>query len=235
MIVDYVRSCYSTQMRFTEGEAPVAVTWHFAKEGAGLFPGWNSFASRNWDSRQSLGDEIGEVGPYVWSNGKPLEYGNDMFTCDDLDWFDTGIPVGEVPPQPNPDWPPDCCSEAPPPCCGCNIPDSLTITASNLGGLCPCLDGLSCTIERVSTDCQWAGTLGTCGGVTATLLLGVTDDGMGNCVAVLTLLWDGIGDDLEEADSFVCISGDFVSADFVLILHRGDIGCQSAVGFHLEP
>lgn len=48
MIVDYLRSCYSAQMLFSEGNPPVWVDWYFVPPSTPVLPYYTRFASGNW-------------------------------------------------------------------------------------------------------------------------------------------------------------------------------------------
>jgi hypothetical protein len=73
MVMDYVRSCYSTKMRFFNDDPSRLsdVQWYFADPGASIFPGHHRFASLNWSSRELPSGPIGEVAgqPRPYSKG----------------------------------------------------------------------------------------------------------------------------------------------------------------------
>src|SRR5438094_9925525 len=46
MVCDFIRSAYTTTMRFFQGsDFEIPVRWYFAKDGAQLMPFWHRFAS----------------------------------------------------------------------------------------------------------------------------------------------------------------------------------------------
>lgn len=80
--MDYVRSCYSSEMRTIDGVAPAPVKWFFTGPGAKLFKGPSPFRSNNWNSVKEW-QGIGEQGipdccdsvAYPWHSGKaPAPY-----------------------------------------------------------------------------------------------------------------------------------------------------------------
>jgi len=163
MIVDYVRSCYRTDMVFRAGDDPVPVEWHFVKPGAGLFPGWNAFTSANWDSRQLFAGDLGEQpGSKPWRRGNQLPYGSSTYNCfTQLPWFDTGIPSGEHTGPVNPDGSLACCEPTDQSCCP-GLGSSVTLTIPPGDG-CPCLDGQSCVLNKTAFN-KWQGGFQACGG-----------------------------------------------------------------------
>jgi len=177
MIVDYVRSCYSTEMVFRVGDDPVSVEWHFADPAAGLFPGWNAFASGNWDARKLYAGQLGEQpGNKPWKKGIPLGRGTALFGCTDvLSWFDTGIPAGEQTPVTGSDHVPLCCSAPPVDSC-CGISGSLTLSFP-AGQGCPCLQDVVIILTQTSAN-QWNGEAVVCGGQTIQFQLRCTGSGV---------------------------------------------------------
>ena len=82
--MDYLRSCYTTKMRFTAGGTPVGVVWYFAPTGAKVFASRHQFASLNYSkglfptSDTSIGEVVGATRP--WSNGaNPAYYDGQRF------------------------------------------------------------------------------------------------------------------------------------------------------------
>lgn len=111
MIMDLLRACYTTKMRFTEGdltEYPVA--WFFCNEGAQVFPTAHVFNSLNWVGDKFQITTAGEVedAPRPFSYGvAPVERCNDATLarmrgqgfCGPEEWFhdpgsDAGAPLG---------------------------------------------------------------------------------------------------------------------------------------------
>lgn len=68
--MDLLRSCYTTQFRFHDGQIPQDVTWYRAAASAQFFPKPHAYASRIWDTEDDWGP-VGEVrpAPRPWSNG----------------------------------------------------------------------------------------------------------------------------------------------------------------------
>jgi len=115
MVMDYLRSCYSTDMQFDEAGLIVhKVRWYWCEPGAKLFPGRNSFSSDNWSPINNSTLGLGEVwnSPRPWSNGSlsvPPPPG-DGHVCGDLSWFSEGCP-SDAPPLPrSPSGLATCCS-----------------------------------------------------------------------------------------------------------------------------
>jgi hypothetical protein len=101
--MDYLRSCYSTDMQFDlAGNIVGKVKWYWAAKGAKIFPYQNSFSSDNWitPSNSTLG--LGEVwnSPRPWRNGSLLVVPpGDGHVCGDISWFTDGCP-SDAPPLP---------------------------------------------------------------------------------------------------------------------------------------
>lgn len=75
MIVDLLRSCYSTKMRFYR-DAPgveTMVDWFFCEPDAKFLPFRTVFNSGNWWSDKTTSPPLGEVAgaPRPWRNGQP--------------------------------------------------------------------------------------------------------------------------------------------------------------------
>ena len=72
MVMDVLRSCYSTQMQFSTGGPNVGVEWYWCPPGAKLFSSRHHFASLNWDKGNDNGiHTVGEVpgAARTWRNG----------------------------------------------------------------------------------------------------------------------------------------------------------------------
>lgn len=112
--MDYLRSCYSTDMQFDlAGEIVGKVKWYWAAKGAKIFPYQNSFSSDNWitPSNSTLG--LGEVwtSPRPWRNGSLLVVPpGDGHVCGDISWFTDGCPSDAAPLQRSPSGLALCCS-----------------------------------------------------------------------------------------------------------------------------
>lgn len=160
MVMDYLRSCYRTTMVFRIGDAPVEVTWKWAKEGAQRFPGDHSFGSTNWVERVSDAGDLGEQpGDKPWSNGSGVHGdGASLGTCTDANMFISGIPDGELAPEVDSEGWPLCCSAEPPFDC-LALSDTLTLT---LAGTSDCSNiDQAVTLTRIPGLCVWVGAAGT--------------------------------------------------------------------------
>jgi hypothetical protein len=85
MIVDMLRSCYSTEMSFfVDDPITIPVQWYFCDEDALPFPGYNRFGSGNWASSRDSWPGIGEVlgAPRPWNNGLMPRLLNEMVDSD---------------------------------------------------------------------------------------------------------------------------------------------------------
>jgi len=81
MAVDFLRSCYATQMKFfTDSDTYVAVRWYFCAPGAKNFPGYTRFGSGNWASDKLDWPGVGEVlgSPRPWVDGSPPPWGTSV-------------------------------------------------------------------------------------------------------------------------------------------------------------
>jgi len=154
LVMDFLRSCYSCEMVFREGDQPIPVDWYFVDDNAQAFPGFHSFGSANWVNRQSEAGALGEQpGPRPWRDGsKPINAGTgNTFALQcasnvDPEWWRTGIPSGEESGPYNAEGLPECCVTGPPsnlPCEDCGaVPDvDMALTFSCPG--CPDLDATS--------------------------------------------------------------------------------------------
>lgn len=101
--MDLLRSCYTTQMRFTPGGEPQRVRWYFCPPGARLFPGEHSFSSLNWTKQDTLPDEddgaIGEVigARRTYGKGKAPAGVTGQSVCGPVDWYREGAPLTAPP------------------------------------------------------------------------------------------------------------------------------------------
>jgi len=154
--MDYLRSCYTVDMVFRDGDPPRKVQWYFTDD-AKAWPFMHAFASANWVSKEVVSGDLGEQpGPRVWVNGsRPINAGagdDKAVECAGLrkEWFQTGLPIGEDGGPWDVDGLPECCTNPTPPppepCDSCDdIPTSLLCTFSCPD--CPCLDGAEFVIE----------------------------------------------------------------------------------------
>lgn len=137
--MDYVRSCYSTKMRFFPDDPAhlSTVQWYFADPSALAFPGYHRFASLNWSSRVlpsgPLGEVSGQSRPYSKGSiaGRPLGQHFDG----QRSFFTNGCPLGGTGLNRTPSGiPVDCATFQPNRCVGageatptatCSIPGDL--------------------------------------------------------------------------------------------------------------
>jgi hypothetical protein len=138
-VMDYLRSCYSTAMRFdpTQPSQLRSVRWYFADPRAPVFLGSTPFRSRVTSNMTSDDGSLGEVHgqPRAWSNGKtPLPYPAPGSCAPDSD-FATGIALGGAWPV-GPNGVKACCGVLPEPLpCGLGPAGFPTVQLSDsLGG-----------------------------------------------------------------------------------------------------
>lgn len=96
MVMDLVRSCYSTDMRFFPNRPDIVtrVRWFFTLPGAKDFPGHTRFGSGIWTDDKQNWPGLGEVlgAPRPWNNGQaPLGYTGEFF-LGNLEDFVSGTP-----------------------------------------------------------------------------------------------------------------------------------------------
>jgi len=170
LVMDWLRSAYSTTMRFRDGDDPIAVRWYRADEGANAFPAFHAFQSQNWDDRQPTATGLGEQpGPRPWRSG--VKPGNG-YIGDDLsagcaaaipDWWENGIPEGEDFGPYDEDGVPICCTgcEA---CSGMEMPAELAMVVAPASGECPCWGASGAiTMTYNAAICKYTGSLSACG------------------------------------------------------------------------
>lgn len=101
--MDWLRSCYSTDMQFDlAGTIVGKVKWYWCRPGAKVFPYQNSFSSDNWITPANSTLGLGEVwnSPRPWRNGSILVVPpGDGHVCGDISWFTDGCP-SDAPPLP---------------------------------------------------------------------------------------------------------------------------------------
>jgi hypothetical protein len=118
MVMDYLRSCYSTKAVFKVGGHESGIKWYFAPDGALKFPHPHVFSSLNWCAPTCEPYDLGEVvgRPRPWSNGAtPVEASGQGF-CGDPDEFRYGIADYLADPRAEfPDGLPTCCPPICPP------------------------------------------------------------------------------------------------------------------------
>ncbi len=100
-IVDHLRSCYRTVMRFgIDCKQVRLIRWHWTAKGAKTLPMQTAFVSRNWAEPQPYPD-LGEVWLYPrrWVNGSfPLVLPGDDHFCGAEDVWENGWAEG-CPPE----------------------------------------------------------------------------------------------------------------------------------------
>lgn len=93
--MDLLRSCYTVDMVFRDGDAPQQVRWFRAAKEAKLFEGPQAFFSYNWED-----DPTGPVGEQrpgrrPWSNGQGPACAKGIKEPFGLpEWFQRGLPPG---------------------------------------------------------------------------------------------------------------------------------------------
>jgi hypothetical protein len=97
MVMDFLRSCYSTSCQFTEDPSIVAtLKWYWADPGATVFPGISAFGSLNWTDRKvgyvGPGEILGSPRPY--SKGAIVGRPGGIHYDGTASWFEHGQPPG---------------------------------------------------------------------------------------------------------------------------------------------
>jgi hypothetical protein len=118
--MDYVRSCYSSNMRLYNDRPEILTPgqWYFCKPGAKLIPYTHAFCSREWDDYRIKGDDplIGEVGPRgPYTDGVAPDRLDGLHWCGDAEVWRIGVQFGADPLPRWPDGVPICCDTGPPP------------------------------------------------------------------------------------------------------------------------
>jgi hypothetical protein len=138
-VMDYIRSCYSTQMRFRTGDTPVSVAWYFCPTGAKKFSSRHRYASLNnarglYVDDGSIGEVPGAARP--WRNGsEPAAYDGQRIAGTASD-FDTGSPTGSTLSWAGtPEMPIACMLTPPPPCFTPQLANYNTVEMSFDGGV----------------------------------------------------------------------------------------------------
>lgn len=137
MVMDMLRSCYITQMRFlTDDPTPHWVTWFFADKNAKPFPYQHRFGSLNWASEKAGGNEIGEVpgASRGWSNGANVLRKRGRKFCGKRDYFADGAPHDAFDLCTDVEGNTDCCeTELGSRCSGCwrRIPQDLFLVITS--------------------------------------------------------------------------------------------------------
>jgi microcystin-dependent protein len=105
MIVDNLKSCYTTQMRVRlNPELIVTVRWYFAPPGAKPLPTPTAFDSSVWntDFFDSLAGDLGETSlTRTWDAGVAPPGVTGQSTPTPLSWFLAGVPASVTGPYPN--------------------------------------------------------------------------------------------------------------------------------------
>ena len=142
--VDYLRSCYSTQMRF-DPASPASlrpVDWYFAEPGTPLLFFPTPFRSRNYANMTSDDGSLGEVFgvPRVWRRGDPPSPYPVAGPCNPAPDFLNGISLGGVHPI-APSGVKSCCYPTHD-CCSMSMPFGPSVALEIHFPSVPCLDGL---------------------------------------------------------------------------------------------
>jgi len=158
MIMDYVRSFYTSNMIFRTGDPPVLVTWKPAAPDAIPFPFPHNFGSSNWNERNYQAGDIGEqdiVTP--WIEPMPSDRSGRICACPvPVSWWTSGIPTGQQTPITDANGVPLCCSGPVPVIVnGYTIPDMLTLSFD--GSVCPQLSGVVAVLNRLPGQGAWVG------------------------------------------------------------------------------
>jgi hypothetical protein len=112
MACDFLRSAYSTTMRFVRGNPSITspMYWYFCKSTALPLPTDSRFGSANWDSQRKLTSDLGEdaTAKRRWRNGANPNVSTGRQWAGDLHYFQQGAPnVGPLP-RLGPATPVDC-------------------------------------------------------------------------------------------------------------------------------
>lgn len=171
-VVDAVRSCYRTKMRFSPDTDLVEVRWYLSPAGAPFLPRPTCFNSLNWatdgerDSDTGLAGEVpGE--PRPWSNGNTAGISRMGFkgSAGPDDYWLNGAPSPVwLPLELTSEGIPVACGGPPPPlpCYGPGLPATLYCRITRLTGGCFDLDGDLEFTQTSSTT--WAATIEIGGG-----------------------------------------------------------------------
>lgn len=113
MVVDFLRSCYSTKMYFflDQPDLETRVRWYWAPEGAKVLPFPTRFGSGNWASQRDNWPGLGEVlgAPRPWNNGEVLAGADGIQPCGTADQFLNGTTVPDPPYPREPNGLASCC------------------------------------------------------------------------------------------------------------------------------
>lgn len=115
MIVDLVRSCYKTKMRFFRDRPDIEteVEWFFTEPGAKFLPFRTAFNSANWWADKTIAPLLGEISGAArpWRSGQPPAPYAGQSPCGSAEQFLHG---DAVPPSP----PVERLANGMPVCCG---------------------------------------------------------------------------------------------------------------------
>lgn len=117
-VVDLVRSCYRTTMRFAHGGPALPVRWYFCDPDAQLLGMETPFTSANWDPRKGEWDGLGEVvgATRTWDSGSTPTWATGQGLCGSPDRWESGWEEGEEIPELEYD------AQGMPLCCGSDLP-----------------------------------------------------------------------------------------------------------------
>jgi hypothetical protein len=94
MVVDVLRSAYTTRCRFFRN-SPIQATirWYRCQPGAQVMPGVHAFGSRNWLTDHSTSFDIGEVAgaPRPWDRGVTIPGATGTHRCGTADEWRNGV------------------------------------------------------------------------------------------------------------------------------------------------
>lgn len=112
MIVDLVRSCYTTKVKaFTDCDFETEIYWYFCEPGAKPFPEMHRFASLNNASQNLIDTRPGEVlgAPRPWRDGSAPRFALGDHFCGPLEYFVHGQKVTAPPLERTRQDVADCC------------------------------------------------------------------------------------------------------------------------------
>jgi hypothetical protein len=187
MIMDFMRSSYSTSMQFDDdGHIVVPITWYEALPGAKVFPGEHRYGSDVWQPNGLVGLGPGEYwqAPKVWNNGAaPGLFRGTGSPCGPIEWFRDGCPSDAPPLQLDSRGFPVCCKVP-------YLTDAAGgVKAGAVQALCQpwniILPTVSRQITRFQTSTVWNTTVNMAGTYTAQNPVATTDSitatGTGSC------------------------------------------------------
>lgn len=191
--MDYLRSCYTTTMRFSDTGPAVPVKWLRPKPGAPFLGVPTLFGSSVWTDANDPTITVGELQkPFrsTWSNGANGGAPDGTVNCGNDDDLENGVDGPYDPPRMvNGNGWPLCCNPPPPLCWFCGSP-ALVVTPT--GGFDP-------YALPFQSSCFWSGgpifpfvsLQADCGGAGGGPRLQATPFGPPHWEDQLLLSWDG--------------------------------------------